>query len=80
MGCLSRLKEKKGGGGGGGIEVLVANPIIKSRFDKNMISLYVTCGHFAFSTLSETCFKEPVFAINVRKYNTKPSKIQKCKC
>ena len=25
------------------------------------------CGHFALSTLLETCFKDPVFEINVNK-------------
>ena len=32
---------------------------------------YVPCGHFALSTLSETCCKEPIFDRNVKKYITK---------
>ena len=31
-----------------------------------MILPYVPCGHFALSTLSETCFKDAVFEVNVR--------------
>ena len=34
-------------------------------FDKNMILPHVPCGHFALSTLSETCLKDVVFEINV---------------
>ena len=34
-------------------------------FDKNMILPHVPCGHFALSTLSETCLKDAVFEINV---------------
>ena len=34
-------------------------------FDKNMILPHVPCGHFALSTLSETCLKDIVFEINV---------------
>ena len=34
-------------------------------FDKNMISPHVPCGHFALSTLSETCLKDAVSEINV---------------
>ena len=33
--------------------------------DKNMILPHVPCGHFALSTLSETCIKDAVFEINV---------------
>ena len=33
---------------------------------KKMILPYVPCGHFALSTLSETCFKDAVFEVNVR--------------
>ena len=46
-------------------------------FDKNMILPHVPCGHFALSTLSETCLKDAVFEINVtsfvykKKYNSK---------
>ena len=42
-------------------------------FDKHMILPYVQCGDFTLSTLSETCFHEPVFEINVKPYNTKNS-------
>ena len=35
---------------------------------------YVPCGHFALSTLSETCCKEPIFDRNVKKYITKKIK------
>ena len=34
-------------------------------FDKTMILPHVPCGHFALSTLSETCLKDAVFEINV---------------
>ena len=34
-------------------------------FDKNMMLPHVPCGHFALSTLSETCLKDVVFEINV---------------
>ena len=34
-------------------------------FDKNMILPHLPCGHFALSTLSETCLKDAVFEINV---------------
>ena len=33
-------------------------------FDKHMILPHVPCGHFALSTLSETCLKDTVFEIN----------------
>ena len=34
-------------------------------FDKNMILPHVPCGHFALSTLSETCLEYIVFEMNV---------------
>ena len=44
-----------------------------------MILLYVRCGHFALSTLLETCLEDAVFDINVRRQQiTKLSKVQKC--
>ena len=52
-------------------------------FDENMILPYVPCGHFALSTLSETCFKVSVFETDVKKYNNEngdppPQKEVKC--
>ena len=48
-------------------------------FDEHMILPDVPCGHFAFGTLSETCFKDTVFDVNVRRHKlTTISKIQKC--
>ena len=45
-----------------------------------MILPYVPCGHFALGTLSETCFKDAVFEVNVRQHKlTKISKIQNVK-
>ena len=35
-----------------------------------MILPYAPCGHFALSTLSETCFKDTVFEVNVRQKNS----------
>ena len=32
-----------------------------------MILPYVPCGHFDLSTLSETCLKDAVFDVNVRR-------------
>ena len=45
--------------------------------DKNMILPYVQCGHFALSTLSETCLKDAVFEINVTSEFQKKRNIQK---
>ena len=43
-----------------------------------MILPDVPCGHFALGTLSETCFKDAVFDIDVRRQKlTKNSKHQK---
>ena len=48
-------------------------------FDENMILPDVPCGHFALGTLSETCFKDAVFDINVRRHKlTKNSQVQNC--
>ena len=47
------------------IEMLVANQIEKFTFSKNMISPSVPCGDFALGHLSETCFKDDVFKVNV---------------
>ena len=46
-------------------------------FDKNMILPHVPCGHFALSTLSETCLKDAVFEINVTsKFHKKKQNIK----
>ena len=47
-------------------DILEADPIERPDFDKNMILSDVPCGHFALSTLSETCFTDAVFGLNVR--------------
>ena len=52
------------------IEVLVANPIIKSRLWQKHDITVRPCGPFALGTLSETCFKVPFFEINDKKYIT----------
>ena len=60
------------------MEISVANPIEKFVLDKNMILPDVPCGHFALGTLSETCFKDAVFDVNVRRQKvTKFSNIEK---
>ena len=46
-------------------------------FYKDMILPHVPCGHFALSTLSETCLKDAVFYINVTSKNHKKMKISK---
>ena len=51
------------------IEISVADPIEKSRFDEHMLLPDVPCGHFALSTLSKTYFKDAVFDVNVRQQN-----------
>ena len=48
----------------------VATPIDTLDFDKNTILPDVPCGHFAVGTLSETCFKDVVFEVNVRQQKT----------
>ena len=49
-------------------------------FDKNMILPHVSCGHFALSTLSETCLEYVVFEINVTsKFHKKKAKFKKVK-
>ena len=48
-------------------------------FDKNMILPHVPCGHFALSTLSETCLEDAVFEINVTSKFHKNSNNQKYK-
>ena len=48
-------------------------------FDENMILPDVPCGHFALGTLSETCFKDAVFDVNVRRQKViQISKKQTC--
>ena len=42
------------------IEILVANPIEKSRFGQTIILPDVPCGHFALGTLSKTYLKHVV--------------------
>ena len=64
---ITQRKRKRGGSVK--TKTLVANPIEKSVVDKNTILKYVTCGHFALSTLSETCFQDAVFEVNVRQSN-----------
>ena len=74
------LQRKHKRGGTVKIDMLVANPIEKSRFgQKNMILPYVPGGHFVLGTLLEACLKDVVFDVNARQQKiTKMSKFQNC--
>ena len=57
----------------------MANPIIKWFFLEHMIFYPGLCGHFALSTLLETCLEDAVFEISVTsQFHKKTMKIPTC--
>ena len=66
---MNYLGKENGKGRGDGVKFknLNANLMKSPDFYKSMTSPDVPCGHFALGTLSETCFKNPVFDVDVRR-------------
>ena len=47
----------------------MANLFESPAFDKIMILPYITCGHFALGTSSETYFKNAVFDVSIAQHS-----------